>query len=687
MALNSKPINDSPLEVDNISIFKNRSQLTSESKDVILDRDWSKHSFLLSDDDLNSNFDVNNRYWSSASLKFTDTTLGGNIGINPKPQFTRYSDIRDSGRKASRNKVTIGSTTGNYGMGRYYSEAIDDPAQTIYLRFGVPEFNSLSNFLSKFVDPEMSALARTGRAPSVFYNLAKAVGTVTALFVYPQIAAPILAGRFIASFFIRPSSKFYTLKPTMHLYWGSVNNLVNALAVNEGIFPKVINSEKEQRLGKPFKLDQNYLDQISNLMPDVFRGNNYFDLYTIANRAQRLANQLDSEDFEKLDKGTATDYNGYLNKNISGDGSHITKISDKTGNPTLVARLNELTKLADYSLQSPEDQAKKLEISNRLDKDGNPIKEIGFFQELARNLDSEFRDGSQFAIFKVDFTGSVSESFGNSTAESDLSSKLNSQSSTSRQIRFSAANGNLFNTPEVLNSVVSAAGDVVKGTISGLTLGYSNIFEALAGNSYVDIPKYWQSSTANLPRQSYSFKLISPYNNAISRMMAIHIPLSMILAGTLPLSTGKQSYTSPYLCQLFDRGRQQIKLGIIESLSITRGTSNLAFDIEGKALAIDVTFTVADLSTIMHMPVTGGSLTDIDMSIDEDNILSDYLAVLAGQGIYDQMYNIPKAKIKLAKKIMNAQKLTSPGYWSSVISDTIKPINVIEGLSRGTILP
>ena len=68
----------------------------------------------------------------------------------------------------------------------------------------------------------------------------------------------------------------------------------------------------------------------------------------------------------------------------------------------------------------------------------------------------------------------------------------------------------------------------------------------------------------------------------------------MLLAGILPLSTGKASYTSPFLCQLYDRGRLQIRLGMIESLSITRGTTNLAFDKHGQALGIDVTFSVVE---------------------------------------------------------------------------------------------
>ena len=131
------------------------------TNDFLLDKDWVKHAFSVSDTELSEPADIINRYWSSASAKFTDTRLGANIGINARPQFTRYSDIRVKGRLAGRNDVTLGATKGNFGMGRYYSEAIDDPSQTIYMRFGVPQFNSLTNFLTRAFDSEQTVMART----------------------------------------------------------------------------------------------------------------------------------------------------------------------------------------------------------------------------------------------------------------------------------------------------------------------------------------------------------------------------------------------------------------------------------------------------------------------------------------------------------------------------------------------
>ena len=683
------------IEDDEGQQLVNTSSIANSGSNILLDKDWVKHAFSVNDMELIEPVDIINRYWSSASAKFTDTRLGANIGINCRPQFTRYADLRVKGRLAGRNDVTLGATKGNFGLGRYYSEAIDDPSQTIYMRFGVPQFNSSTNFLSRAFDSEQTVLARTGRAPSIFYDIAKGAGTLAAVVAFPAISLTIIFGKVINSFFTRPTSKFYTLKPTMHLYWSAVNLLANTLAINMGILPKIMGSDDSQKIGQPFKLDQEYLSAIHQIMPDVFSDQNYFDIYALANKAQRLANQLFMNDFDELEKGTATSYTGYVKKDLTGNGTHSTYVSDKNSNASISARINNMLMFGYYKSEDSEDRA---EVDPRIDPNsekGDEKKDTSWFQDFVNHLDSEFRDGSEYAVFKVEHTGSVSESFSNSTAESDLSQKMNSVSSQFRQARFSLADGNIIGgVGEVLGDVLGGVKDVVMGALDGATFGFSNLIAGLAGSGYMDIPNNWQSSSASLPRSSYTMKLISPYGNPISRMQNIIIPLSMILAGVFPLSTGKQSYTSPFLCQLFDRGRCQKRLAIIESVNITRGTSSLPFDLKGSALAIDITFTVVDLSSIMHMPLSTGKLLQTDMTLDEDNILSDYLAVLAGQDIYTQIYPLGKAKLNAAKRIMQVNKLTSPAYWSSLFHEsstsgmmqylTFGAFNVLEGAVQGS---
>lgn len=634
----------------------------SDDEGVPLDKDWAIRAFLLKDEDLDDSDDIKNRYWSSASVKFTDTRLGCNIGVNSRPQFTPYSDIRIKGRISSRNEVSVSNTKGNYGMGRYYSEAIDDNAQTIYMRFGVPQFNALTTFFSAAFNSESVRFARTGRGPSTWYNIGQAAGTIGAFSAYPVLTTLILSSRVLNVLFKRPTSRYYTLKPTMHMYWSAVNMLVNHIGVNRGLLPRHLMGDGEQDQGSMYELDQVLLERLHELMPDIFTESNGFDMFKFANKAQRLHNKAMEETFVALDSGSADEYVGIVKK------SYDTELSITGTIEEIISTF--LERYANLSYFTSDEGERILEAQPQVDPaTGEPLGEVE--DGWAEFFDAEFKQGSQFAVFKVDHVGSVQESFSNSVAESDLSNKFNSISSQAREARFTFAGGNVTDNV-VGNAVEGLAGavtDIARGALDGATFGLFSALEGLLGSGYIDIPKHWQSSNVSLPKITYTMQLVSPYGNVISQMQNIFIPLCMIMAGALPLATGKQSYTSPFLVQIFDRGRCQVRLGMIESVSITRGTTNMPFTVTGNPLGIDVSFSVVDLSTIMHMPVSTGKIFSADVNMDEDNILMDYLAVLSGQDMYSQLYFWPKAKLNYAKSIRNLEKLHSAGYWASFTSE------------------
>ena len=673
-----------------------------------LDSEWAKRAFLVPDTLLESTTDVKNRYYSSAASKFTDSRLGGNIGINSRYQFNRYSDIRVNGRLAGRNKVSIRNGSGNHGLGRYMSEVYDDNTRCVYLQFGVPKFNSLVNFLRRAMDYESAILVKSGRVVSPLYGIAEGITTVGLLMAAPILTIPFLAGKVSKFLFGRPNAKFYTLKPTMTHYWATVSSLVNILSVNKNVIPKVfrgtaVDPMTSRRMNQPVQLDEDYMSILQEIHPDMFNAAGMIDVYSVANRAQRLANKVFIDEYDSLENGSAYDYTGYLMKEINGEG-HSTLISDNKGKPTLAASLNRMIKFSDMWGQ-PKDKkgnnvgfdSAELDQSIDADEEKTGVKpDDGYFKKYFENLDAYYNDGAEFAVFRVDETGSVSDSFSNSVAESDLSNKINSMSSDGRRARFTFADGNLIDgmgnviadtVMGAVSKVGSMAMDVAAGAASGLTMGLSNIPLMLTGLGFIDIPKDWQSSSTNLARLSYTMDLVSPYNNAISHIQDIYIPLCMLLAGALPRSTGEMSYGSPFICQLYDRGHAQIKTGIIESLSVERGITTLPFSRRGEALSIRVSFSVLDLSSMMHVPVSSGGIFGNETLIGENSVIADYLAVLAGMDLASQMYPLSKAKLNLMKRIGEASKLTSPAWLAMHTRDLTKTLGfgrVIEALARGS---
>jgi hypothetical protein len=690
---------------------------------VLRDSAWVRQAFLVTSSSL-ADIDIRNRTFSSATLKYVDTTPGGNLAINPPPQFTRTADVRAAGRFSNNGSASAGTfvggagAIGSHGMGRYYSEAIDDNAQRIYMRFGVPRFNSLTTFFSGFYSASAGELARTGRAGDAFYTLGCAVGFIISIISW-KIVAIHLAGMALRFFSSSPGSKFYYLKPTMPVYWTAVTTIVNQLAVNRGIVPRMGGKDQAQMNGN-YEFGPAELAQIHNLLPDIFNEGGGIDIYAMANRAARLAYIRNMELEKALNADKITDVSvvvsTVLDTPISDKRPDYKEYMSRWFNVTTTTPVNspvEATAPAANTDKSTLAQGTAAAAGN---KDAGPVtggsgdasESVNAASEEATSgmmdfLRAEMADGSAFATFRVNSTGHISESFSNSVTDSELATKINGTSSSSRSTRFDLADGNIDDgvVGKAIGGVMDAAKNVLAGVAS--SVGMSGL-AALAGSAFVDIPKHWQSSSASLPRASYTINLVSPYGNPISQMINLDIPLAMILAAALPLSTGKQSYTSPFILELYDQGRCQTRLGMIDSLSITRGTSNLGFNNDGHAMAIDISFSIVDMSSIMSLPINQGFSSGTILAgaaagavvggapgavagavaggvvgtglFDDDNVFTDYMAVLAGMNLQDQIYQWRKFKLNMTRAMATWKSFSSASHFAGMIGD-LPPARVL----------
>jgi len=282
------------ISLDDLLNNSNDGDSFSVDDDIeILDNDWVKSRFMISDDMLHS-VDAINRYNSSATNKFTDSSLGGNIHINPRPQYTRYCDIRVKGNILDRKDVTLAKSVEN-GMGRYYSESIDDNQQVVFMQFGVPKFNNLIDFFLNAIDYVDSVVANTGRSPTM-YNIGKLLGSGIMLAAFPLITITIWAVKWATKIvFGHGTFDYYRLDPAMVNYWGSVNSLVTNIATEMGfLIPEFLpNSNNESgNVGVPLKIDKSQAKLLAELMPGLISPlTNYIDVFAIATKAQYRANR------------------------------------------------------------------------------------------------------------------------------------------------------------------------------------------------------------------------------------------------------------------------------------------------------------------------------------------------------------------------------------------------------------
>ena len=668
-----------------------------------LDSTWLKQSFMVAVPDNKSGAlvgslsaqDKLNRTFSSASLKYTDSSLGGNTCINPPPQFTRYADIRDPGIHVGGGIVSVVPVKkySSLGMGRYYSEAIDDNSQIIHLRFGVPSYNSLAQFFTGFYSGDLASAARAGRfTDNIVQNFFGLAGNVIGFAIAPLFIIPIAilllgsAARYFANW---PSSKFYTLKPTMPMYWNAVTSLVNQMAVNSGLSSFVATNQSASVLkgGDGSTIAANStMNMVGHFLPPgLIKADGTIDVYAMANRSSRLAIDYDKILAKAFDKEGAKDnYFATLRSFIA---TSKTNPFD-TKKPNLAVYLSNFINGVEGKPQSVLNKADKDSDTTEQDfRAGGTLDDKGNFQAPTPDgffdfMNSNFNDGSEFASFRVDYTGSATESFSSSVAESSLASKINGMSSSNREIRMNVADGNLGGGLGVLS-------DAVKGLVGGVAeVIHIDGLAALAGSAFVDIPQHWDTSSATLNKSNYTMTLISPYGNPVSQLFNIWIPLAMLLAGTLPLATGKQSHTSPFLCELHDRGRTMTRCGIIDNLTITRGTSNLGFNNDSKALAIEISFSILDMSKIVAMPIQPGFSINatVEAMFDGDNSFSDYLMTLSSMKLADTIYRIPMLKYQINRAAADMSSFFSASHFASYIAG-VPGVNLLSAAYRGVDMP
>jgi hypothetical protein len=264
----------------------------------------------------------------------------------------------------------------------------------------------------------------------------------------------------------------------------------------------------------------------------------------------------------------------------------------------------------------------------------NPESALNGF-DISSFLSSIALDDS-YVEFYVDASASYSESASNSTTQSMLTSFTDSLSSVGKELAFiSGATG------VAIDNLAMSTSDSVENAISSIAKGDSamaNLLRRLTGTSNQLIsggnfiaPDIWSDSDYS---KSYSFSIIlsTPYGNPLSWYLNIWVPLAHLLAMALPIQMGANAFTSPSLIKAFSPGWFSCDLGIIDSISIEKGSNN-SWATNGLPNEISVSLSVRDLYSSLALPE--------DYSVTEffanDNLIN-FLMVTCGVDISNQAF-------------------------------------------------
>ena len=628
------------------------------------------------------------RGYTTAMIKFTDTTLGGNLSINPLPQPSLWTDPPPVPYRSS-----VSALKNTPLQGGMYSEVYDDNQQIIYMRFGVPVFNSITGFYSRFYDSTYARMIRSGGvtntlAGSIGYAVGSALASPLRIVAFGfntlEMFSDVIGGAW--DFLNRKSSKFYYFKSTMPMYWAAAQGIMNHIAVNKGFMgPYTRGGDALDTISNsdPAYDDPQEKEELHRMYGDIFTESGNINLYGVVTRAQRLHNSV--------------------MKNIEAGGNVREKMLSLYRD-----RLNMKSK-ANTSIDNFSNVWNEFLSTNTrgdiqdglMDESSNVQTEANKITESAK---AHLNDGGEFIGFRVNHTGAATESFSSSFKESEIAQFINGASSSARSARFSMNNGNISDFAPV--QIIQGAMQGIADTVSDLmnSVGLSGI-GVLMGNAQVDIPKFWERSDTNFSSKSYTIDLISPSGDVYSQLSYIYAPLSLLLAGALARSTGRHSYTEPFLCQLFDKGRAQTRLGMIKSMTVTRGGSgNVAWTTNHEPLHIRVQFEVEDMESVMHMPVVTsmgrgdnallkhvaarllGETTSAVMErgwFDMENTFIDYMGVLGSLDLTAQIYFTRKMLRRWEIHKRNHEIITSKAYMTAAITNN-ELANVVRLFTTGT---
>jgi len=286
---------------------------------------------------------------------------------------------------------------------------------------------------------------------------------------------------------------------------------------------------------------------------------------------------------------------------------------------------------------------------------GDKTKKIGEYDwtnELNDDLKTFF-DAKENVVFYLDGFNSISESFTNEVTESSIASQINSVSDTAHELNFLLAGNDSVlakiadNVTDAVDSVTTALSDIL-GDVGGGIIGSlaDNGVNSLANGGKIVFPQIWSNSSYSRT-YTLDLKLRSPDHDSLSIYLNIIKPYCKILCMCLPRVMENEdhynanSYMSPFLVKAFSKGMFNIDMGMITSLSVTKG-AECQWNDDGLPTQIDISLDITDLYSSLAMSgfestgeFTGNPFkaTKQIVKIVNNTAYMDFLANMAGLNV------------------------------------------------------
>lgn len=194
-----------------------------------------------------------------------------------------------------------------------------------------------------------------------------------------------------------------------------------------------------------------------------------------------------------------------------------------------------------------------------------------------------------------------SESLSNSTQQSVFKQMLDQGSSTMRDIAFMANTGgidtnSLSQLGDAANAELSNAlgGASVNTTAGGIVSRILSAGKSVIKGENIMMPDIWSGSD-NSKSYTLTFKFKAPYGNKLSLYTDVIVPTMHCVALAYPRATGANSYASPPLVKVYQKGAWSCNLGIVSGIEIVKDEVPESWNVDGLATEVTVNLNITDL--------------------------------------------------------------------------------------------
>ena len=235
--------------------------------------------------------------------------------------------------------------------------------------------------------------------------------------------------------------------------------------------------------------------------------------------------------------------------------------------------------------------------------------------------------------FYVDSVNAVTDSFSNTTTESQIASKINSFSDIGKEIAFllgtQAGKKIEFLDENEINNTLNSINEVADKYLNGNQLfkDLGSNFATIAAGGKILFPEIWDDSSFT---RSFdiSIKLRTPDCDPLSWYLNICVPMCFLIGLVAPKQQLQMGYNSPFLVRAFYKGLFNVDMGIVTDLSFSKGKEG-AWTLDGLPTEVDVSMTIKDLYQAV-LTITSGDQSKWFMN---NTTLMDYMANMCGINI------------------------------------------------------